>query len=347
MEKNNVPLSAKHPYEMLKNEGYSKSLVEKFLPDWWDDSLLKTSAGVFQFANILQQKLGLSVNFSPSGEFLVTSNNEQCRFKRRRDTDISELSMSANLGRALGRVAIHCAKNPYTPLPSSASELRASALELSDKGYVNFDSLLRFCWQSGIPVLFLDFLPTKAKRMAGMVTRIDDRPVILLGYKNEQHAKQLFVLAHELGHLQRGHIKSNETLIDDDLESITEKISGDGKNRQDAEEREADEFALKLIRGDLKTVTDNLGRPTSPAVLVANAIKISKSIHVDPGHIILSFAYQSNDWITANKALAFIPNVNDALALLKSQFLANADLEKLSAENRSHLLAMQSIVNGG
>lgn len=343
--KNETPLSAKHPYESLKNAGYPKTLIHKFLPEWWDDSLLTTSAGVFQFANILQNKLGLCVRFAIDGELSVDAHHPLSRFKHRRDTKASELTISANIGRALGLIANHCARHEYIPLPKSASELRKAVLQSGKRDHVDFEGLLGFCWTSGIPVLFLDFLPAKAKRMAGMITHLTERPVIILGYKNEQRAKQLFVLAHELGHLQRGHIKANETLIDEDLDSLTEKMSADGKPQQDIEETEADQFALELLRGTHLDVIPMLGRPMSSTTLAANAMKLSKTAHIDPGHLILSFAYQTNDWITANKALGFIPKVNDALNVVKSQFLSNVDLEKLSEESRHHLLSMQNIAD--
>lgn len=343
MKEKMTPLSSKQPYETLKRAGYSKVLIGKFLPDWWDDALLKTSAGLFQFANILQNKLGLLVHFEANGELIVSADNPLSRFKHRQDTHSSELTIAANFGRALGSIAVHCTTHQYTPLPEKGSQLREDVIKSSGKFYVDFPGLVNFCWKSGIPVLQLDFLPSKAKRMAGMVTRIKDRPVIILGYKNDQHAKQLFVLSHELGHLQKGHIKENETLIDEDLDSIAEKMSGDKKTRQDAEEREADEFALEILRGSHSIPYNLLGRPDSPATLAANAIKISKAIHVDPGHIILSYAYETHDWIIASQALSFIPKTNDALKILKSEFLSNVDLMKLSEENQSYLLSMQNI----
>lgn len=347
MKKEMAPLSARQPYESLKKAGYPKGLIGKFLPEWWDDALLKTSAGLFQFANILQSKLGLSVHFDTNGELVVSANNPKSRYKHRQDTNSSELTISANFGRALGSIAIHCTHYRYTPLPEDVSHLREMIIAVSDKPYVDFQGLVRFCWRSGIPVLQLDYLPTKAKRMAGMVTRINDRPVIVLGYKNDQHAKQLFVLSHELGHLQKGHIKENETLIDEDLDSITEKISGDKKARQDIEEKEADEYALKILRGNQGIPYNILGRPDSPTTLAVNAIKASKSINVDPGHIILSFAHETHDWITAHQALAFIPKTNDALKIIKSEFLSNVDLTQLSEENRAYLLSMQNIATTG
>ncbi|WP_191968526.1 ImmA/IrrE family metallo-endopeptidase [Cellvibrio sp. KY-GH-1] len=344
MKEKMTPLSAKQPYESLKKAGYSKVLIGKFLPDWWDDALLKTSAGLFQFANILQNKLGLLVHFETNGELVVSANNPQSRFKHRQDTDSSELTISANFGRALGSIAIHCINHQYIPLPENASQLREKIIATSGKPYVDFPGLVNFCWKSGIPVLQLDFVPLKAKRMAGMVTRIKDRPVIILGYKNDQHAKQLFILSHELGHLQKKHVKENETLIDEDLDSIAEKISGDKKARQDIEEREADEFALEVLRGANKIPYGLLGRPDSPATLAVNAIKLSKSINVDPGHIILSYAYETHEWVIATQAIAFIPKTNDALNIVKSEFLSNVDLTQLSEENQSYLLSMQNIV---
>lgn len=343
MEKKMMPLSAKNTYEALKQSGYTKSLIGKFLPDWWDDALLKTSAGSFQFAAILKQRIGLSVNFEANGELTVVPNNPLSRFKHRVDTTAQELSISANLGRAIGQLALHASAYAYTPPPSDPQELRSQVLAISGKQYVDFPSLLNFCWVSGIPVLFLDNIPKPFKRMAGMVSRIGDRPVIILGYKNQHHARQLFVLSHEIGHLQSGHIQNNETLIDEDLVDITDKIGSGSKDRQDKEEKEADAFGLGIIRGKQSNFLSEFGRISSPASLAARSIQLSQSIGVDPGHMLLSFAYEHNEWATVNQAMNFLPNSNNALEVLQKEFTSNTNLLKLSEENREHLLTMQGI----
>lgn len=43
-------ITVKSAYGSLQAAGFPKSFVDRMLPEWWDNSLLKTSAGALQFA---------------------------------------------------------------------------------------------------------------------------------------------------------------------------------------------------------------------------------------------------------------------------------------------------------
>ncbi|WP_457321915.1 hypothetical protein, partial [Stenotrophomonas sp. P5_B8] len=62
---------------------------------------------------------------------------------------------------------------------------------------------------------------------------------------------------------------------------------------------------------------------------------------VDPGHIILSYARDHDDWLLANQALGYFPDQASAKELLKDRFLANCDVDRLTDDNRAYLLSMQ------
>lgn len=67
-----------------------------------------------------------------------------------------------------------------------------------------------------------------------------DRPVIVLASGYDSPPRQAFYLAHEVGHILRGHVKpGGEMLADSDLDTATE----------DKDEREADGDALELLTG--------------------------------------------------------------------------------------------------
>ena len=63
MQDAKTPITVKSTFERLQAAGYPRAYVTKLLPDWWDNSLFKTSAGAFQLALILKQRLGLDVSF--------------------------------------------------------------------------------------------------------------------------------------------------------------------------------------------------------------------------------------------------------------------------------------------
>jgi len=336
-----TPITAKTAYESLKAAGYPRIYVEKLLPEWWDNSLLRTSAGTFQFAMILKQRLGLDVSFGQDGELSISAAAPRARFKRRSGTQEDELNIAANLGTALGGLAIHCAASPYSRPPSDPLEIRAMILQRSGKDHVDFEGLLDLCWVSGIPVLFLKEMPRNTKRMTGMAVAIAGRPAIILGFNHSQHSKQLFVLAHEVAHIICGHVGDDGVLIDEDLAEVNDGLQGGSVVRKDAEETEADGFALALIRNGITNPLRSFARPTSAATLASSAMMLGKSLGIDPGHLVLSYAKENDDWARANQALNFLPQRLGAIQLLEEKFLAHTGLSALSEENQEYILSVQ------
>lgn len=335
-----MPITAKNAYGTLRGVGYSRPFIERMLPEWWDNSLLATSAGAAQFALILRQKLGLSVNFDREGLLDVELGAPNARFKRRIDTPENELSMAASMGVAMAQLAAYCTKNPYRPLPTSAQNLHAAVIRNSSATFLTFQALVDFCWESGIPVLFLDDLPAKAKRMAGMAVIENGRPVVILGFRHHHCARQLFILAHELGHVASGHLPGGGVLIDEHIFEVSDGL-GNAPYKKDAEENEADEYAIAAIRNTNSDPLEALGNHFSGASLAMKALEVGESCNIDPEHLIVSFAHRHNRWPVANQALQFFPSSRQAMQILAESFFANIELSALSEENREHLIAAQ------
>ncbi|MFP1893399.1 ImmA/IrrE family metallo-endopeptidase [Lonsdalea quercina] len=342
MEKKNSPsLTAKSIYAKLKEAGYPKPFIQKILPEWWDNSLIKTSAGAFQFALILNQKLGIRFFFAEDGELIIEGNSEQFRFKHSKNTKPSELTISANIGKALSNHALFCIKHDYIGLESDPLLLRRNIIKTSSNGIINFESLLMYCWRAGVPVLFLNDLPRSAKKMTGMALCIQDRPVIVLGFKNKQVSRQLFVLAHEMGHIACGHVSQNRILVDESINEVNETIKDTPLIKRDQDEKEADSFALKLIRGRNVNPLSEFDTNINSTTLAATAILESQKLNIDAGHLITSYAKLYGDWPKAGLAMNFIPSQDKAIDLLEESFFLNSDLTKISDENRDFLISAQ------
>ncbi|MFC4761748.1 ImmA/IrrE family metallo-endopeptidase [Dyella koreensis] len=334
-------VSAKSAYESLAAAGFPKAYVTRLLPDWWDNALFKTSGGAIEFASILRQRLGIDVHFAKNGELEVSGMSTHARFKRRSTTAEGELQVCATLGMALAKLALYCSRIPYTPLPQDPAAVGALIRASIDRNTVSFDALLDFCWSRGLPVLFLKDLPRGSKRIAGMALQVDARPAIVLGYQSSQDARQLFVLAHELAHICLGHVAATGALIDEGLSAVTDALQGADAVPSDAEERQADAFALTLLRNGKAARLGDGARFASAAELAVSALATGKSRGIDVGHLILSYAKDNDDWLMANQALAYLPDNADALTSVRERFIANADLERLTEENRSYLLSVQ------
>lgn len=343
MQDAKTPMTVKAAYECLQAAGYPKTYVNRMLPDWWDNSLLKTSAGALQFALILKQRLGLDVFFGQDGNLAINTQAPRASFKHRADTGADELNVAAALGIALARIAVRATRNPYVELPREPMAIYAMARSAGGGKSLGLEELLDLCWAYGIPVLFLQEVPRKTKRMTGMAVMVDNRPAILLGFEYTQHAKQLFVLAHELAHIVCHHVKQNEALIDEEISQVAEGLEGRAQLLRDDEEREADEVALELIRNGNIDIARELPRQSSSATLAAQAMSLGRSTGIDHGHLILSYAKMHDDWIRATQALNFIEQRIGAVDLVREKFLQNVNLELISDESAEHLLAMQGI----
>lgn len=334
-------ITVKSAYESLQAAGFPKSFVDRMLPEWWDNSLLKTSAGALQFALILKQRLGLDVFFGQDGQLAINAQAPQASFKHRADTSADELNVSAALGIALARIAVRATRNRYSELPRDPWAIYAMARDMCGDASMGFEGLLNLCWAHGIPVLFLKDLPKKTKRMAGMAVMVDGRPAILLGYDYAQHAKQLFVLAHELAHIVCGHVGDNGALIDEEITQVVVGLEGRVQWQRDAQENEADDLALMMIRNGNMDVVNQFPRASSAVALAAQAMALGKDTGIDQGHLILSYAKLHDDWMRANQALNFIEQRVDAVALAREKFIANVDMDAISDESAEHLLTMQ------
>ena len=341
MQDAKTPITAKSAFQSLQAAGYPRNYVMKLLPEWWDNSLLKTSAGALQFALILKQRLGLDVSFGQDGYLAIEPRAARASFKHRAGTHEDELNVAAGLGIALARLAVFATRERYRELPATPTSIHDLVRECTGRACVDFHGLLDLCWMYGIPILFLNEMPRNTKRMTGMAVMVEGRPAILLGFKYVQHAKQLFVLAHELAHILCGHVQDNGALIDEDMADVSGGLEGRSHVRRDEQEREADAFALSLIRRGQMDIIKNMPRQFSATTLAAAAMKLGRSSGIDQGHIILSYGKEHDDWMWANQAMNFIEQEIGAIDLLKDRFMRNTDLGAISEEAAEHLLSMQ------
>jgi hypothetical protein len=226
-------------------------------------------------------------------------------------------------------------------LASKPLALATAAMQASGRDFVDFRGLLEACWDHGIPVVFLADLPRSSKRITGMAIDLVGRPVIVLGHNSKTPAKQLFILAHELAHIACGHLKEGELLVDEDIVNVNEGLAGTATVRLDEEERQADAFALALLRNGHESPLRALGRIDSAAGLASAAYSASESLGIDVGHLILSYANEHDDWMRANQALSYLPEEASAVATIRECFLEHVILDALTPENRQYLLQLQ------
>lgn len=317
----------KRLYNKLQIVGYNPKYIQSLLPEWWDETIAETPAGLQQASLILGQRFGVRA------ETLWTETAEPdlrlpqgVRFKHRDNVETDDLAIACAVAKSLARLVLKAF--PTKPLPGfypDASELRQKLL--ADNKWIGFQDLLLYCLDLGIPVIHLKLLPNRAKKMDGLVFEQEGRPVIVLT-RNRPHGYMLFDLAHELGHITLGHVTAERSVID-------QKIDADSG---DEDERAANRFALELLTGNPECRIVPVGRWLNADQLATAAMIYGERNHADPLHIVLNYGYSKNLWPVANLAINEIakdaPTDQEILLTALRQAL---DFEELSEDDYSLL----------
>lgn len=172
----------------------------------------------------------------------------------------------------------------------SAREIREEILRQSP--FVDLGSLLEYCWKAGIAVLPLSRIPRHGKRFDGMAAFVAGRPVIVLASARDADPWLAFYLAHELGHVMTGHVRTGtEPLVDGTL----------GTAGAGGQEREADRFACELLTGEPSPRIPDL-RVNAPRLATIAAMQ-GQERGIDPGVFALVYARSNDRWPVAQNAL--------------------------------------------
>lgn len=282
-------------YRKLRSVGYSKPYVQSLLPNWWDDAIADNQAG-FQQASLLLARL-----FSIQPESLWTDTAppdlvlpDGHKFKHRANTQPQDLGIACALARSAARLALKSFEPEFKPeFYTDAAVLREQLL--MDKRWIGFQDLLAYCLQLGIPVIFLDYLPARCKKMAGVAFEQEGRPAIVLTQR-KPYGHLLFDLAHELGHITLGHTQGGRWVIDATIDD----------NAEGEDEKAANRFALELITGNPECKIVPTGRNLSPSQLANAAMRYGEAHQIDPLHIALNYGHSTRQWGVAIEALKLI-----------------------------------------
>ncbi|MDY6938637.1 MAG: ImmA/IrrE family metallo-endopeptidase [Cyanobacteriota bacterium] len=333
-------------YDRLSHLGFSKAFLRQYaLPDWWDEQFEETPGAVVEAAAYISRRFNLDLHsllqFDKTPEFKQSC---QTKFKTKQGTQHKQLQVAQCMAERIAKMVVYACIPTFKSLPDSAQQVRSEILnatptngERAEK-FVSLNGLLNWCWQAGIPVVHFDRFP-KAKgihKFQGMVASFYDRPVIILSLNTQFTAQLLFILAHELGHLVRGHLKDT---------SIVDEVVEPGN--LDDEEIEANEFAVELLLGkpDMAYYTP---RYLSGDELAEFACRVSVRDRVDPGVVVLNYAWnkvnmvsiQSNQqttWATATKALKIIERGMPVKKEVNNLLARKLDWEKLDEDSQDYL----------
>lgn len=314
-------------YSKLGAVGYNTAYVKSLLPDWWDDKIAETPAGFQQASLILGQTFGVRA------ETLWAENTKPAlnlpkgiRFKHRENIAVDDLSVACAVARSLARIVLKAFPDKSRPnFYLDASELREQLLKRNK--WISFKDVLSYCLEMGIPVIHLQHLPKKAKKMEGLAFEQGGRPVIVLT-RQRPHGYMLFDLAHELGHITLGHVTAESTIVDQKIDAEAD----------DEDERAANRFALELLTGNPECNIVPVGRWLNGSELASAAIHFGENNQVDPLHIVLNYGKSKNLWGAANAAIVEIAkNTLSDQETLQTSVMKLLDLEELTEDDYAFL----------
>ena len=276
----------------LAAAGYPVGLQRSLLPSWITDEVLSDDSASSEIAAILAKRLGLrpSPLFSPTPH-VETLRRRDTKYKRSIPNRSKNLVAATSVAVAVAESVAAACTTVFTPLPSSAAELRQWLLSSFPGNWLSLRNLLLACWSSGVPVVYLAELGDGVSKMDGMVVEAMGRPVVVLSKASGLWAWQLFILAHEVGHIALGHVETDEILIDEEIGSSSYAME-DG----DLDERAADAFAIELLNGRPDATYQISESQVNASTLAEAAFQYGKAHQVDPGHIVLNYAHKSKAW---------------------------------------------------
>jgi transcriptional regulator with XRE-family HTH domain len=174
--------------------------------------------------------------------------------------------------------------SPVGEVPADPRELRRELLGDSN-GPVTLEMLLGWAWAHGILVIPL----MGPGGFHAAVWSIEGRPVIVVKESRTLVAFWLFDIAHELGHIARGHLVAGGVV---DLTSPTDP------NTDDDLEREATDYALELLLPDHEALIADIHERAKPDP--ANKFKwvvkaVAEHANLSPSLLGVAAAYQLTD----------------------------------------------------
>lgn len=316
-----------HLYARLSEIGYPKKYVrDVVLPSWWDDRAAEAPAGFAEALLIIARRLGLDYASLRGGDGAVQSSARPLvKFKTAAESIAAdECDVPAAIAMQAARFAALGAPEPTQEPLKTAAEIREFIK--SDRPCVDLEGLLDYCWSIGVVVLHVSELPPRAKRLHGLAVNAGGRHVAVVFDGRTPHAYLLFVLAHELGHITLGHVGDGGALVDDAINAVgLDDASGDG------EEIDANRFALELITGRPDYRVRATDRWLNAATLAAEAKRIGRERGIDPGHIVLNYAYTmgGNFFAVANAAVKHLDPAQNAPDLVRRKLADRLDWSEL------------------
>ncbi|MCB1103423.1 MAG: helix-turn-helix transcriptional regulator [Opitutaceae bacterium] len=320
----------------LTKVGITKDLLRRLTPPDLAETLLSANpaeelfTAAFRAANLLErfvaipaEKLLAMENLQPSLTAAATA-----RFKipaTARAIAVHAQAIFANYLAAL--VSSAWITPPDLSFPRSSEELRKD-LQLETQP-LSLDALVAYAWSHGIAVVPLRV----AGGFHGAVWEIDGRCVVVLKQSAELEARWIYDLLHELGHVARGHVHAEGTIIEPQpIQQNDADITAEDEANEWAQEAAfGDEDRLVQIEEACEIASHGKLQRLKETVPV-----VAARFHVHAGMLANHLAHrldeQGNDWWGAAQNLQSSgPSPFD---VVRNELLKRIDLKQLNPIDR-------------
>ncbi len=333
-------LNAKAIYASLKVLGLTRAQVRRLLPEWWLPEMEDAVDGVTELCLLISRRL--DVDFVALTQGLIARKDVKApvAYKHASGTDVGTLQAATCIATALSQAVLAALPPTRSELPTSPSVLAALCKDIGG-GMVSLASMVEACWQLGVPVIPLPNLPVGVRKMDGAVVKVGNRVAIVISKKKSSRAWLGFILAHEIGHLASGHLDGSGSIID---VSLQEQATYETESSADGQEREADEFALSLLGGQLVEATvSKWPTHTAPVNLAVYAKQSAVACGVEPGHLVLRFAFKTKHWAEAMIALNYLQEDGNAEQVMRQGLIRHLDLDRVADDMKDFITQVTGI----
>jgi len=310
----------------LSHAGFKNDFVRKaILPDWWDDTCADQSNLLPEIELRVARFLRASLESIKSPAIALTSPQYSNALLRHvRDIDRDRLAPAIHAALKIGEAVVRSLRDPALPsqeIPTDASAWREQLRPA--EGPIRLHHVLHDLWARGVPVVPVEILPSPS--FQAIVSIVENRPVILLGYHHDEPGRVAFHLAHEAGHIAACDCAPGQPVVDE-----ADEVADDA----DIELR-ANRYAMRLL----------VGADHPPAIeesldfkqLAKHSIEQERLTGTEASLIIFVWANRTRDYVKANMAAKALYRGSGARLLLRKHFDHHVDLDAASDSDRALL----------
>lgn len=314
-------------YKKLSAIGFPKRFVqEKGLPSWWNEELDNKPVAVLEGAGHIAQRLHLDLK-----SLLAENQNPQfkpllhTKFKYHQQDKADVPDVAHQLASRVAEVVADTIKLEFKPIPSDPHQVRSEIVAKHPQ--VTLYSLLDYCWEHGIAVVYFKNYPKNTRKIRGMIQWQAEHPVIVLSSGKTQPVCLAFDLAHELGHLALGHIKEG-ILIDDDIKPDSD----------DREERDSNQFAVKLLVNSFDNSLCQKNFNNAQALKNTIIQLVQNNSTIDPCALALNYGWYNKDYFPLSlKCVNLINPAKEGHKTINNFLEQHLNWEELSDDNADYL----------